>query len=584
MHSVLHLSDMKKLSNLLPNLIPSLTAVCASFALSFGLTACTTAPTAAPIDINLVAINDFHGHLEAEDFTYASVKDGKEHQAHAGGIATLGAALQAWRHEDNELLFIGGGDLVGASPALSGAWADEPTIEALNLMGMRLSALGNHELDQGKDELLRQQHGGCKSSRPDAACKFRSDFSGAKYTYLAANVIDTATGKSVLPAYRIEQAHGVKIGFIGAVLRDTVAMVQASGVKGLSFQDEAESINRWVPELKSQGVNAIVVLIHEGGETSEYPDQPDCTKLRGPIVDITKHLDPAIKLVISGHTHKGYLCRVDGRVVTQAEQYGHFLTRLTLAIDPSTHAIRDVHARNEVMATANYPAEPKLAALLNEVQERSRQALTRPIARIGVPVVRRKENDAGESALGDLVADAQLAATQKFGAQIAFVNNKGLRANLSTGDGNVANYSQVAVIHPFNNRMVLMTLTGAQIRAVLEQQMWLNEEAPDGRNVLQVSNGFTYQWDSTRPIGSRVVSGSIKLDGKPIDDKATYRIVANNFLAEGGDRVPMFKEGTDRVDTGIKDRDATIDYLVAHERAGQPAGRTDPAGRIQRVK
>jgi 5'-nucleotidase len=554
-----------------------------SVSLALLLVSCATTPP-APIDINLVAVNDFHGHLEAENFTYASVKDGKEHVAHAGGIATLGAALQAWRREDKELLLIGAGDLVGASPALSGAWADEPTIEALNLMDMRLSALGNHELDQGKDELLRQQHGGCKSSRPDAACKFRPDFSGAKYTYLAANVIDTATGKSFLPAYRVEQVHGVKIGFIGAVLRDTVAMVQASGVKGLSFQDEAESINRWVPELKSQGVNAIVVLIHEGGETSEYPDQPDCTKLRGPIVDITKHLDPAIKLVISGHTHKGYLCRVDGRVVTQAEQYGHFLTRLTLSIDPATHAIRDVRARNEVMATANYPAEPKLAALLDEVQARSKQALTRPIARIGVSVVRRKENDAGESALGDLIADAQLAATQKLGAQIAFVNNKGLRANLSTGDGNVANYSQVAVIHPFNNRMVLMTLTGAQLRAVLEQQMWLDEEAPDGRNVLQVSNGFTYQWDSKRPLGSRVVPGSIKFNGKPLDDQAAYRIVANNFLAEGGDRVPMFKEGTDRVDTGIKDRDATIDYLVAHERAGQPAGRTDPAGRIQRVK
>jgi 5'-nucleotidase len=584
MHSVPTLSDMKKLSNLHPHLRPSLTAVCAAFALSLGLAACTTAPTTTPIEVNLVAVNDFHGHLEAENFTYASVRDQKEHEVHAGGIATLGAALQAWRREDKELLLIGAGDLVGASPALSGAWADEPTIEALNLMDMRLSALGNHELDQGKDELLRQQHGGCKSPRPDAACKFRPDFSGAKYTYLAANVIDTATGKSFLPAYRVELVHGVKIAFIGAVLRDTVAMVQASGVKGLSFQDEAASINRWVPEVKAQGVNAIVVLIHEGGETSEYPDQPDCTKLRGPIVNITKHLDPAIKLVISGHTHKGYLCRVDGRVVTQAEQYGHFLTRLTLSIDPATHAIRDVKARNEVMATANYPAEPKLAALLNEVQERSKQALTRPIARIGVAVVRTKENDAGESALGDLIADAQLAATQKLGAQIAFVNNKGLRANLNTDGNNVANYSQIAVIHPFGNRMVLMTLTGAQIRAMLEQQMWLNEEAPDGRNVLQVSNGFTYQWDSTRPLGSRVVPGSIKLDGKPLDDKAAYRIVANNFLAEGGDRVPMFKEGTDRVDTGIKDRDATIDYLVAHERAGQPAGRTEPAGRIQRVK
>jgi 5'-nucleotidase len=550
------------------------------------LAACATKPP-APIEINLVAINDFHGHLEAENFTYTSAKDGKEHEVHAGGIATLGAALQAWRREDGELLLVGAGDLVGASPALSGAWADEPTIEALNLMGMRLSSLGNHEFDQGKDELLRQQHGGCKSPRPDAACKFRPDFAGAKYTYLAANVVDTATGKPFLPAYRIEQAHGVKIGFIGAVLRDTVAIVQTSGIKGLSFQDEAESINRSVSELKTQGVNAIVVLIHQGGETSESPDQPDCTKLRGPIVDIAKRLDPAIKLVISGHTHKGYLCRVDGRIVTQAEQYGHFLTRLNVSIDPATNAIVDVKARNEVMATAAYPADPKLAALLDEVQERSKQALTRPIARIGAAIVGKKENDAGESALGDLVADAQLAATRKLGAQIAFMNNKGLRSDLKTNDNsgaNIANYGQVAVIHPFNNRLILMTLTGAQIRALLEQQMWLDEEAPDGRNVLQVSEGFTYQWDSRQPIGRRVVPGSVKLDGKPLDDDASYRVVTNNFLAEGGDRVPMFKEGRDRVDTGIKDRNAMIDYLVAQERAGHPVGRAEPSVRIQRIK
>jgi 5'-nucleotidase len=562
-------------------------SILASILSSILLASCATPGPQAPIEVNLVAINDFHGHLEAENFTYASVRDGKEHEVHAGGIAALGAALQAWRREDDQLLFIGAGDLVGASPALSGAWADEPTIEALNLMGLRLSALGNHELDQGRNELLRQQNGGCQSSRPEAACKFRPGFSGAKYAYLAANVVDSATGKPFLPAYRIEEAHGVKIGFIGAVLRDTVAMVQASGVKGLSFLDETESINRWVPELKARGVNAIVVLIHEGGETSEYPDQPDCTRLRGPIVDIAKRLDPAIRLIVSGHTHKGYLCRVDGRFVTQAEQYGHFLTRMTLLIDPATHAIADVKARNEVIDTAARAPDPELAALLNDVKERSRQALERPVARIAVPKVPRKENDAGESALGDLVADAELASVRKFGAQIAFVNNKGLRADLQTVDvdgAHVPNVSQVAVIHPFNNRMVLMTLTGEQIRALLEQQMWLDAEAPDGRNVLQVSHGFTYAWDASRPLGQRVVPGSIRLDGKPLDDKTAYRVVANNFLAEGGDRVPMFKDGSDRIDTGIKDRDALMDYLMAQERAGHPAGSAESAGRIRRVK
>jgi len=542
------------------------------------------APAAAPIEVSVVAINDLHGHLEPGNVTFTSFADRREHRVLAGGIHTLAGALSAWRKEDGELLFVGAGDLIGASPALSGMWADEPTIEALGMLGMSVSALGNHELDQGKDELLRQQHGGCKSPRPDAACKFRPDFKGAKFSYLAANVTDTTTGKHFLPAYRIVTAKGVKIAFIGAVLRDAMAMVQESGVRGLAFHDEAESINRVIPELKAQGVKAMVVVIHEGGSTSDYIDQPDCQNLRGPIVDIAKKLDPAIRLVISGHTHKGYLCRVDGRVITQAEQYGHFLTRMKLLIDPVTHEIRDVRSTNVVMSPQHFAPDPQLAALLEEVQKRSAAALKRPVAKVAVPSIARRLNAAGEGALGDLVADAQLDAVKHLGVQVAFVNPKGLRQDLMTTEGNVANYGQISVIHPFNNRLILMDLTGAQLRALLEQQMWLDEESPDGRNILQVSEGFSYKWDATRPQGQRVIPGSITLHGKPIEDGKVYRISANNFIAEGGDRMPMFKEGTNRVDTGILDLDVTIAYLQKHDRAGKPAGRETPANRIQRVK
>ncbi len=203
-----------------------------SFSLSFALFACATHPQ-PPIVVNLVAINDFHGHLEAEKFSYTKAGDTTAQTTVGGGVEILGANLQAWRQEDKELLFVGGGDLIGASPGISSLYADEPTIAALNLMDLRASALGNHEFDQGIQELKRQQNGGCNSPRPDKACKFNSEFTGAKFSYLAANVIDSTSGKSLFPAYHIEQAHGVKIGFIGAVLRDTPMMSAAEHVAGL---------------------------------------------------------------------------------------------------------------------------------------------------------------------------------------------------------------------------------------------------------------------------------------------------------------------------------------------------------------
>ncbi|MGK5048144.1 bifunctional metallophosphatase/5'-nucleotidase [Janthinobacterium sp. GB4P2] len=560
----------------------------ASAALILSLSACShfaSVPQPAPsgpIEVNLVALNDFHGNLDRSKFTYTSVVDAERRTVQAGGIDTLSGALTAWRREDAQLIFVGNGDLVGASPAMSALWADEPSIVAMNMLGMKASSVGNHEFDQGKAELLRQQRGGCESSRADKACKFTSDFKGASYTYMAANVIDTQTGKSLLPAYRIEEAHGVKVGLIGAVLKDTPSVVTAAGIAGLQFGDEADAINATLPQLRAQGVGVFVVLLHQGGETKEAVDQPDCSHLKGEVVDVVKRLDPAIKLVISGHSHQGYLCRVDGRLVTQAQMGGHMLTRIKLKVDPVKNAVVDASAQNVVMLPGMYEPDPAVAAYLESVKQRSAAELSRPVALIAVPNVGRSTKGGGASPLGDLVADSTLFGARAAGAQIGLMNNGGIRKDLEAGADLMTNVGQNQAVVPFGNTLIVVSLSGAQIRTLLEQQ-WPGEEAGEG-NLLQVSEGFSYRWDSTQPQGQRVLLGSIMLNGLPLEDNQQYRVAANSFLAGGGDRFTVLAAGTRRLDTGVRDIDAFSNYLIARARAGKPAGSATAAGRIVRVK
>ncbi|WP_317201828.1 bifunctional metallophosphatase/5'-nucleotidase [Janthinobacterium sp.] len=536
----------------------------------------------APVDINLVALNDLHGNLESSKFTYTSVLDRTPHTIQAGGLDTVAAALQAWRLEDKDLLLVGAGDLVGASPALSSMWADEPSIAALNLLGMRATSVGNHEFDQGRAELLRQQNGGCASPRPEKACKYAPAYDGARFSYLAANVLDKATGRPFMPAYRIETAHGIKVGFIGAVLKDTASVVLASGIAGLEFVDEAEAINRVLPELREQGVGVFVVLIHQGGHSEDLFDQPDCQHLKGPIVDVVRRLDPAISVVVSGHSHTGYTCRVDGRLVTQADMGGHVLSRIQLRVDRLSNSVRETSARNIVMTQGTYPEHAAMSDYLDAVRQRGAALLAQPVARLAVATVTRKRSAAGESALGDLVADTALAAGRAAGAQIAFMNNGGIRQDLEAGADLVSTTGQALMVLPFANSLLVMSLSGAQIRALLEQQ-WVADKA-EARGLLQVSDGFNYRWDASQPQGRRVLPTSVRLHGAPLDDARLYRVVVNNFLAEGGDSFPMFALGTQRVDTHIRDSDALLDYLRQRDRAGAPAGSAAPAGRIQIVQ
>jgi 5'-nucleotidase len=566
---------------------PRVRASLTLLALALAVAGCSTPAhepaISGPVTLNLVAINDFHGNLEPSKYTWTSAATGKSETLRAGGIEALSGALAAWRKEDKDLLFIGAGDLIGASPALSSMWADEPSIEAMNLLGLRLSSVGNHEFDQGRKELLRQQSGGCDSPRPGKACRLMPTYTGARFTYLAANVLDSATGKPFMPAYRIETVKGIKVGVVGAVLQGTASVAVASSIAGLDFIDEAEAINKALPQMRADGAQVFVVLIHEGGHTSTPPDQPACNDLKGGIVDIVKKLDPAFRLVITGHSHQGYLCKVDGRVVTQADAAGHLLSRIALKVDPASGAVADIDVRNVVMNPEQFPAEPRITAFLTRVKERSRAVLARPLGKLGAATVARKASEAGESPLGSLIADAVLAATRAQGAQIGFMNNGGIRKDLETSDaGLVTNFGHAQAVLPFGNTLVVMDLSGAQLRRLLEQQ-WQRPSA-SGATILQVSQGLTYTWDEARPVGQRLVPGSLKFNGAPVDDAKTYRVVANNFLAEGGDNFPEFAKGTNRVDTHIVDLDALSDYIAKHPGAGGAPAGLAPLVRIDKVR
>ncbi|KQY18872.1 multifunctional 2',3'-cyclic-nucleotide 2'-phosphodiesterase/5'-nucleotidase/3'-nucleotidase [Massilia sp. Root133] len=536
------------------------------FALALGaallLSGCASAPV-RPLEINLVALNDFHGNLEPSKYTYTPPGSTQPRTIQAGGIDVLKGALDTFRKDDPDLLFVAAGDLVGASPAASSMFADEPSIEALNRMGLVASSLGNHEFDQGPKELLRQQHGGCDSPRPAKACRLSPDFKGAGFTYLAANVVDAQTGKTLVPGWRIVDVKGVKVGLIGAVLHDLASVTIASSINGLAIEDEAASINAVLPVMRAQGAQVFVVLIHEGGFADQPYDKADCDTLHGPIVAITKQLDPAIRLVISGHSHTGYLCKVDGKVVTQADAYGHLLSRIRLTLDPATKAVQDIQVRNVVMAPDAFQPDASLSAYLADVRAKSRAALAKPVARVQ-GALSRKENPAGESVLGGVIADAAVAATRDQGAQVGFMNPGGIRKDLETGEGGIVSFGQAQAVLPFGNTLVVMDLTGAQLRRVLEQQ-W-DRPAASSPSVLAVSSSLTYDWDGTQPAGRR--TANVKVDGKALDDNKVYRVVANNFLAEGGDNIPMFAKGTRRVETGLRDLDALIAYLQKHPEAG----------------
>jgi 5'-nucleotidase len=513
----------------------------------------------APVDLRILAINDFHGNLrpppggiriaDPDDKTKTVVVP-------AGGAEQMASLLTQLREGHPNNIFVSAGDLIGASPLLSAMFHDEPTIESMSMMGLELSAVGNHEFDEGKDELLRMQNGGC---HPVDKCQGPHPFPGAKFHYLAASTFDRATGKTIFPPYEIREFEGIPVAFIGLTLKGTPGIVSPVGVEGLEFRDEAVTVNALVPELAARGVEAIVVLIHQGGvPTGDYNE---CPGISGPIVDIVKELDAAVGVVISGHTHKAYVCDIDGRLVTSADKFGTLVTAIDLKLDRTTKKIIGAKANNVIVRSNFYPKDPEQTALISAYDKVAAPIAGRRAGSIK-ETLSRMPGDAGESVLGDIIADAQLAATSaaaKGGAVIALTNPGGIRTDIIKSEDGIATYADLSASQPFRHQLVTLTLTGAQIKDALEQQ-WIDPNRP---RILQVSKGFSYAWDATKPSGARVIASRMSLNGKRIDPDAPYRVTVNNYLAVGGDGFAAFKQGTAQ-QYGVYDVDALYAYFLAN--------------------
>ncbi|MDX6399200.1 MAG: 5-nucleotidase [Gaiellaceae bacterium] len=543
------------------------------------------------VNVQLLAFNDYHGNLEPP-----SGSSGRIGSTDAGGVEYFATHLAQLKATNPNTLIIGAGDMIGASPLLSALFHDEPSIESLNEAGLQVTAVGNHEFDEGAAELLRMQKGGC---HPKDKCQDGTPFEGSKFEYLSANVflLPTAAEKAaaakgkkpaprskpLLPAYTIKEVGGVKIGFIGMTLEGTPKIVTPSGVAGLRFYPEAYMANYWAQNLRKAGVQTIVVLIHEGGFQIASGGINQCVGMSGPIVQITELMSNDIDVVVSGHTHAAYNCMIGSKLVTSASSFGRLITDIDLTIDRATGDVVSKLATNRIV-TRTVAKDPEETAIVSKYKNLSAPLANKVIGRITGDIT-RTANDAGESALGDVIADAQLAATKpenKGGAVVAFQNPGGIRADLiasqvtgGEGPGQVT-YSEAFTVQPFGNTMVVKTMTGAQLKTLLEQQF--DNPAKGEKRILAVSTGFTYSYNQSRPAGSRVDAASIKINGVTVAAGTSYRVAMNNFLADGGDNFPAFTQGTNPLGGEI-DLDALTAYFAANPNGVAPG----PQNRITRT-
>ncbi len=514
---------------------------------------------AAAVDVRILAINDFHGNLRPPPggIQIADPDDRtRKITVPAGGSEAMATLVRQLREGHGNTIFVAAGDLIGASPLLSAMFHDEPTIESMSMMGLQLSAVGNHEFDEGKDELLRMQNGGC---HPVDKCQGPHPFPGATFHYLAASTVDTKTGKTVFPPYEIREFQGIPIAFIGLTLKGTAGIISPAAAAGLEFRDEADTVNGLVPELKARGVEAIVVLIHEGGIPSG--DYNECPGISGPIVDIVRKFDHAVDVVISGHTHRAYVCNIDGRLVTSGDKFGTLVTAIDLKLDPVTRDIVSAKADNVIVNINTLAKDPEQTALLAAYDKVAAPIANRRAGSV-TETLSRVPTNTGESPLGDIIADAQLAATSgeaDGAAVIAFTNPGGVRTDILRKEDGAVSYADLFASQPFRNQLVTLTLTGMQIKEMLEQQ-WLDPKRP---RILQLSKGFSYAWDAAKPYGEHVIAERMALNGQRIDPAASYRVTVNNYLALGGDGFAVLKDGG-APRFGVYDVDALYAYFQAH--------------------
>ncbi|MFF4197626.1 bifunctional metallophosphatase/5'-nucleotidase [Nonomuraea sp. NPDC001831] len=557
------------------------------------------------VPVRLLSINDLHGNLEPPSGSSSRILDpdgplvdadgsltglpGGKYSI-AGGASYLATYVKQARTENT--LLVAAGDLIGASPLISAAYHDEPTLEVLGSLGLNATAAGNHEFDEGYAELQRLMNGGC---HPVDGCSPAGQWKGTDFDFLAANVLKEGTGQYALSPFYVKKINGVQVGFIGLVTATTPTIVTAEGIKGLQFTEEVAAANRASAYLARRGVKAQVVLMHEGDSTTPNQSPDACSANTANAGSrIARELNPQIDLVISGHSHQAYICKTkdpagQDRYYTQGSSFGRVLTQIDLKVDKRTRDVvrSSVTADNKVVARTVTP-DPQVEAQIQTWRTRSAEVANRRIGTITGDISNVVTNTSAattrpETPLGDLIADSQLEAAKPAGAEIALMNPGGIRTSLTyaqsgaEGDG-VVTYGEAFAVQPFSNIVQVRTYTGAQLKALLEQQVWTPNPTTGAINhrLLQVSSSLTYTFDTTKPVGSRV--SDVKLNGAPVTDTQSIKIAANNFLMGGGDGFSVFTQSTDTW-SGPVDLDAFTAYLTAHSPISPSA-----ADRIKMIK
>ncbi|GAA0719088.1 bifunctional metallophosphatase/5'-nucleotidase [Dactylosporangium roseum] len=546
----------------------------------------------------LLGFNDFHGNIDPPIGSGGLING-----TPAGGAEYLSTWLTKLRNDaaNNGVRnsdTVVAGDNIGATPLVSAAFHDEPAIEVLNQMGVDISSVGNHEFDEGVDELRRIQLGGC---HPVDGCQDGDGFSGANFPYLAANVTDKSNSLPILLPFTLRLYDGVPVAYVGMTLEATPGIVNPAGIKNVNFKDEVETANQYATVLSWLGVRSMVLVIHEGGMQSSPPaplDPSGCANFAGPITDIVKGLDPAYGVVVSGHTHRFYTCELPNSsgadtLVTSAGTAGTLVTDIRVTLDKKSRKFVDASATNVIVengvrnADGTWKTEngipvrnpslvdPNIKKIADKYRAAVAPIANRVVGSIAADIT-TTATPAGETPLGDVIADAQLAYTRSAGTRIAFMNPGGIRAPLTYANspggeapGQVT-YGECFTVQPFNNLVVTQSFTGAQIKDVLEQQ-FVGFGGQTNQRILQVSGGLTYTYSASAVPGSKI--SNLALNGTPIDPAAIYLVTTNDFLANGGDGFSNLTKGTGRVTAPGFDVDALVAYLGTGPIAPGPANR-----------
>ncbi|MGG7100955.1 bifunctional metallophosphatase/5'-nucleotidase [Rhodococcus sp. 24CO] len=530
-------------------------------ATSLGVTGVANAQSPDTVSVRLLAFNDLHGSLLPPEGERSQIMQADGSYTPAGGAAYLAAYVSQLRGQASNSLLYSVGDNWGSSALESSMFDDEPTVELLNRMQINASAIGNHELDDGLAEFRRMESGGCSAQN---ACTFSPEFGGANFPLMAANMTYTDGTPATLP-FTVDIVDGVPLGVIAIAASNTAQIVAPDGVSTLKFGDEVEAIDRTADVLDFFGVKAITVLLHRGDEPDIAGGPNDCNVTSGPARDIALRASPKVDVIFTADSHQQYNCEYpdpagNSRVVMQGASHGRIVSVADVVIDRTTRdVLRDQTSSFNQIVTHDISPDPDTAALADQAWNAAAEVAQRPVGTITADLT-RDQATSGESALGNLIADAQLAAGTERGAQIALTNPGGIREDLDTG---TVTYRQAHAVQPFGNSIEVLSITGAALKDALEQQFQFSPEYLPFERILAPSTGFTYTLDRKAPAGSRV--SEMRLNGENINPNTVYRVAVNKFLAEGGDGFTALRSAVETTGAGND-----LDALVALFTSGSP--------------